>query len=112
MNDGDTVTGEALRQKIDKSMSEKEFMAQVVELAGGLGWMVYHTYDSRRSSKGFPDLVLAKPERFRLIFMEVKSEKGRVKPEQLAWLNVLNKCGALAMIVRPSAWDKIVEVLS
>ena len=36
--------------------TEKGFQAAVVELARLRGWLVYHTYDSRRSAKGFPDL--------------------------------------------------------
>ena len=32
-------------------MTEKEFQAQIVDLVGILGGMVYHTYDSRRSAR-------------------------------------------------------------
>ena len=41
-------------------MTEKQFMAQVVELAKLKGWLVYHTYDSRRSEPGFPDLCMVR----------------------------------------------------
>ena len=36
-------------------MTEKEHQAQIVELVQVLGGMVYHTFDSRRSSAGFPE---------------------------------------------------------
>jgi hypothetical protein len=65
-------------------MSEKEFQAQVVQLATYYGWRVYHTHDSRRSAAGFPDLVLVRPPE--LIFAELKTEKGRIRPEQADWL--------------------------
>ena len=47
----------------------------VVDLARTLGWRVYHTYDSRRSQPGFPDLVLV---RERILFLELKSETGKL----------------------------------
>lgn len=72
------------------SVSEKQFQVQVVELAGYGGWLVYHTHDSRRSALGFPDLVLVRPPR--LIFAELKSEEGRIRPEQRTWLEALFGC--------------------
>ncbi len=68
-------------------MSEKEFQAQVVELARLTGWLCYHTHDSRRSAPGFPDLLLVRPPR--CLFVELKSTTGRSRPEQAAWLEAL-----------------------
>lgn len=42
-------------------ISEKEFQAQVLDLARLTGWLCYHPHDSRRSAPGFPDLVLVRP---------------------------------------------------
>ena len=39
------------------SISEKEWMRQITTLASLNRWRVYHTFDSRRSTPGFPDLV-------------------------------------------------------
>ncbi len=69
------------------SVTEKQLQAQVVQLARLTGWRCYHTFDSRRSAPGFPDLVLARPPR--LIFAELKSEKGRLRPAQVEWLEAL-----------------------
>ena len=41
-------------------MTEREWQAQVVSAAQALGWTTYHTHDSRRSNKGWPDLVLVR----------------------------------------------------
>lgn len=90
--------------------SEKGFLAAVVRLARLCGWLVYHTHDSRRSQAGFPDLVLCKPPR--VIYAELKSERGRVRPEQQQWLERLRACGADARLWRPSDWKEIQEVLS
>jgi len=82
----------------------------VEELARLEGWIAYHTYDSRRSQPGFPDLVLV---RFpRLIFAELKSEKGRVRPEQQMWLDNLKKVRKVGTYLwRPSDWDTIASTL-
>jgi hypothetical protein len=40
--------------------TEKQFMAQVIQLARLRKWLVYHTHDARRSVAGFPDLVLVR----------------------------------------------------
>lgn len=68
-------------------ISEKELMANVIELARFCGWMHYHTYESRRSPHGFPDLVLIR--RGRLLFAELKSERGRLTIAQKSWLDEL-----------------------
>lgn len=70
-----------------KASSEAAFQQQVLQLAGFYGWLSYHTHDSRRSQPGFPDLVLVRgPE---LLFVELKTDKGRVRPEQQVWLQAL-----------------------
>lgn len=93
------------------AISEDAFQAQVVELAELYRWLPYHTHDSRRSNPGFPDLVLVRaPE---LIFAELKTEKGRVRPDQQAWLAQLGLVAAAAVGIvevhlwRPSDWAHI-----
>ena len=44
----------------------------------------YHTHDSRRSAKGFPDLVLAKNGV--VLIVELKTDTGVATPDQVAWL--------------------------
>lgn len=94
-----------------RPVSEAEFMRQVVRLAGLFGWLVYHTHDSRRSQAGFPDLTLAHPGRGELVFAELKSARGRVRPEQQAWLEALRAAGQRAYLWRPGDWPEIEEVL-
>lgn len=103
-------------------ISEREFQAQVKELALWNGWLVYHTFDSRRSDAGFPDLVLARGQQ--LIFAELKSAKGRVTAEQQAWLDALGRVAAAlvqpglpphvpvrVVMWRPADWDEIEQLL-
>ena len=92
------------------SQKEKDFMDDLVEKAGLVGWMSYHTYDSRRSEKGFPDLVLVKPPV--VVFAELKTDKGRTSEEQRIWLEQLGLCTDIEVhLWRPSDWDEIEERL-
>lgn len=94
-----------------KAASEAAFQTQVTQLAGFYGWRTYHTHDSRRSTPGFPDLVLVRgPE---LIFAELKTEKGRVRPEQADWIAALNAVPTVdTYLWRPSDFDDIHARLS
>lgn len=91
-------------------MNEEAFQAKVLELAELLGWRIYHTRDSRGSHDGFPDLTLARADR--LVFAELKTEKGRVRPAQEAWLVALAATGVETYLWRPSDWDLIVATLT
>lgn len=65
----------------------------IIDIARLLGWRVYHTFDSRKSEAGFPDLVLV---RERVIYAEIKMVGQRPRPSQIDWLNSLSKAGAEA----------------
>ncbi len=81
-------------------MSEEELYASIRDHPTLLrGWRLYHTRDSRRSPAGFPDLVLVSRGRGRLLFVELKSDTGRVRPEQAEWLDVLRSICGLAIEV-------------
>lgn len=91
-------------------MRERDFQRLIVEAAGYLGYAVYHTFDSRRSNPGWPDLVLLKQGR--MICLELKTERGRIRPEQEVWIAALDQVpGVTARIVRPSQWDQIEALL-
>lgn len=75
-------------------------MSAVLELARWKHWRTYHTHDSRKSAPGFPDLVLVRAGE--LIFVELKTDEGKVTPAQREWLNALSGCGAETHIWRPA----------
>ncbi len=86
--------------------SEAHFQRQVEQLAGFYGWgLRYHTFDSRRSAKGFPDLVLVRPPE--LLIVELKGERTRVTAEQREWLDALELCGLEVHLWRPSDFDDL-----
>jgi VRR-NUC domain len=90
-------------------LTEKEWQAQVKELATMLGYKrAYHTFDSRRSQSGFPDLVLV---RDRVIFAELKRQDGKPSAAQKEWLDGLASAGAEVYLWRPSDLDEVATVL-
>jgi VRR-NUC domain len=74
--------------------------AHVRRLADDLGLLRYHTHDARRSPKGFPDLVLCGPGG--VLFRELKTQRGIVRPEQQQWLDALAAANADAGVWRPA----------
>lgn len=88
--------------------TERAFQASVVRYAKLMGWSVFFVHDSRHSPKGWPDLVCIR--RPRIVFVELKAERGRVTPEQAACLAELRGCGLEALVARPSDWQRLEEL--
>jgi hypothetical protein len=85
-------------------------------LARLCGWKVYYTFDSRRSTAGYPDLTLLKPicgnQPARLVFAELKSHKGKLTAEQTEWLKLLGEVQGIEVHCwKPCHWNQIVEIL-
>ncbi len=92
--------------------TEEQFQAAVIELAHVCRFAVYHTRDSRRSTSGFPDLVLLKAGR--LIVAEIKRQRGVTTPEQDRWIETFRQVGpnVEAYVWRPSDLPFIQLVLT
>lgn len=103
-----TLSVEESRKVMLNAVTEKQFQANVLRLAKTLGWLAYHTFDSRRSGQGFPDLVLA---RERVLFVELKAQNGKVSQYQRQWEEALLKAGAEHYIWKPADWDDIASIL-
>lgn len=89
---------------------EESFLQAVIALAKRNGWLVYHTRHSLRSEPGFPDLVCVR--HWRVVFAELKSDKGNVSPEQALWVGRLAQTSAEIYVWRPDDWERIVEILT
>lgn len=99
--------------------TEEEFQGAVIGLARATGWMVAHFRPAKTDrgwrtpvaadGAGFPDLVLV---RERVLYRELKSMTGRVRPEQRGWMACLQAAGADAAIWRPSDWVEIERTLT
>ena len=90
-------------------MTEKAFQSDVMRVAKMLGWLCYHTFDSRRSASGFPDLVLV---RERVLFRELKVGKNKLSPTQELWRDSILDAGGDWAEWRETDMDDIVADLS
>ena len=103
---------------------EADLQQAVIDLAHLLRWRVAHFRPAMTRGRwstpvsadgaGFPDLVLVRGGH--VIFAELKSAKGHVRPEQTEWLNALRladgpTCSTYTW--RPADWfaGRIEEVL-
>lgn len=91
-------------------MSEAALQQLVIDAAQAHGLLTYHTYDSRRSNPGFPDLVIVGSKG--VLYVELKSATGRLSPMQAYWLDTLAAAGQNVRLWRPEHWPHaIVEDL-
>lgn len=93
-----------------RPMSEADWQGRVVDYAKLCGWWVLHHPDSRRATAaGWPDLTLI---RDRLILAELKTAKGRLRPEQEHVHQMLRQVGVCVVVWRPRDWPHIVTTLA
>jgi hypothetical protein len=104
--------GEGVLATEDEAVvTEAALQDWIVGTARLLGWRIFHARVARTAhgwrtavsydGAGFPDLVLA---RDRVLFAEIKLERGRLGPEQVTWLEVLREAGQEVYVWRPSDW--------
>ena len=89
-------------------MTEKQFQSDVIRYAKKRGWIHFHCYDCRRSPEGFPDLVLV---RNKVLFRELKTDRGRLTEPQKAWGQKLTAAGADYAVWRPKELQEIFDSL-
>lgn len=91
--------------------SEAKWQREVVKALRRFGFMlVYHTWNSRNSPPGFPDIVAWKPGR--LLTWELKRENGKTTTAQEEWLAAFKAHGAETGVYRPSQWDEVLACLA
>jgi hypothetical protein len=95
--------------------AEAEFQDSLLKLLKLNGWpeeLIYHTFDSRRSRAGFPDIVAVKPSDGRLLIAELKKDSGTLSPEQRGWIEALQAVRYFDVRVwRPRDMDEIVKLV-
>lgn len=100
-------------------MNEEQLGEAILDLARLYGWLAFHPRPARtakgwrtltQGDTGFPDWVLVRPPR--VIFLELKSDKGAIRPMQAVWADALNDCpGVMYALIRPSDIDRLAEML-
>lgn len=84
------------------AVTEKQLQQAIVECARLLGWRVYHTFDSRRSEPGFPDLCMVRGHE--IVFAELKTANGKVTAAQQDWLDAFALAFCDVRVWRPADW--------
>jgi len=103
------------------TVTEAQLQAAVIELAQLCGWLVAHFRPARTQhgwrtpvsadGAGFPDLVMVRGDR--LVVAELKAKRGRVSPDQQAWLAAFSQVPGIEVhLWRPSDWDAIESTLT
>lgn len=93
------------------TMGEEQLLAAVRKLAHLTGWLTYHTHDSRRSERGYPDLTLVHDRQQRTIFAELKTDTGTTTVEQEVWLTALHAAGQETALWRPADLPDLPTIL-
>lgn len=96
-------------------MTETELQQAVIECARLFGWRVAHFRPAmtrhgwrtpvQADGKGFPDLCMARDGV--IAFAEIKSDKGKLAPEQEAWRDEIegeSQQGPEFYVWRPRDW--------
>jgi len=104
-------------------VSEKEFATQVEDLLKVFGWHWTHFRPGWskkgyrtpiKGHKGFPDYVAVRNGT--CLFIEIKSEEGKLTPEQEDWQNLLQRVARCSLGIqywlwKPSDAERMVEIL-
>ena len=103
-------------------MTENELKSVVLNVARRAGWMIHHDLPAMsrngrwathvEGTVGFPDLVLVHPNAGQLLFVELKSDKGKTTTSQDNWLAAIGLAGCENHVVRPADLEFITHRLT
>lgn len=75
-------------EQIARTMSEETWRNHMRTLAGSVGFdLLYHTYRSDHSDKGWPDDVMSHQLTTRMLLIEAKRQDGHLTYHQVLWLD-------------------------
>ncbi len=91
--------------------TEDEMLEALMELGPSLGYLTYHTHDSRHSPAGYPDVSLI--GNGMAVWVELKGEGEKMTPAQERYAE---RIGDLPhpcwhFLVHPSTYDNLVQRL-
>lgn len=102
-----------------RRVSEQDFSSQVEDLLKMFGWRYTHfrpAYTSKgyrtplTGHKGFPDYCCVRNNR--LLFLELKSETGKLSDEQAEWITILGQVVGIEVgVYRPSDFEEVLALL-
>lgn len=101
------------RPRSPEELAERDLSRCVRELAGLLGYYVvsFEAPFAAIRKRTVLDLYLLRPGR--ALWIELKSERGRLSPQQEAFVELLRQAGQEVHVFRPADWfaGRIEEVL-
>lgn len=112
-----------MRPLVDpRALPESAFQNQVISLAEMYGWgPIFHApaggkggrVDRQQRGAGFPDLVMLHVDDRRLLFAELKTDKGLVSAKQRVWIAALQLLGPPVEVHlwKPEDWDEMNGIL-
>ena len=102
-------------------MTEAEWQEQVIELAHLLGWEHMHVrrsigkgskWTTATNVSGWPDLTLWSERHRMLLFVELKSDIGKLTPDQNEVHRSLQAAGQAVLVWRPADLPAVQRVLT
>jgi hypothetical protein len=92
----------AVNDVLARAMSEAELQANIIALCGELGFPVGQMLNFRATIRGWPDLVII--ARTKIIYRELKSERGTLSPDQRDTGTRIRAAGGNWAVWRPRDW--------
>lgn len=95
-------------------MTEAELLEGITDALTIAGWRWTHIRRSDGVTQGFaglPDVIAASPTRNVVLAWELKTDRGSVDLDQLAWMLALDGPGVDARIIRPPMYDAALQVI-
>lgn len=86
------------QEKMADKMPESALQQAVQDRCDALSLIWYHVNDSRRDNPGMPDLLVVGKV---TLFIELKSMRGRLRPEQETFMTALQDSGQQVLLWRP-----------
>lgn len=101
-----------------RTIPERQLQSTVQEILTFYGWLWYHAPDNKPDRfgrvqnirAGFPDLVAVRGRR--TVYIELKTQTGRVSPDQQRWHDALRRAGNEVYVWRPADVQEAKNILA
>lgn len=99
------------------AVKEKELQRQLEKVLTELGFLWFHDRSLqhatvRTSNPGFPDICAVHPSNGVVVFVELKAQRGVMRPAQLLWKEaLLMSCVEYFGPIKPDGFDELVKRL-
>jgi hypothetical protein len=116
------LSGPQFRRLMDRSLTEAQWQKQVEKALDTFGWWWMHVPSNvvlcptckrriyRGIRKGVPDIWAIRPPY--MLYLELKTERGWLDPEQQRVQDLLRACGQVALCVRPRDRATLLDLLA